>query len=280
MIPLIFTDKGTRGSRNGRDGERAIFDALEKINDKKGLITNFFSNTRKMFGFVLHGQKFDGEEIDFVCVTIYGLIVVECKGKTGHACTELKYEGACDQLKRKVPKLVGSLGLPSDIPIFKVVAFPKLSRCSMHIVDEIHVLFKEDLNDLKKWLRRKKFILPENVTAPISFENYVGVATAFLKQYHSNITLGFKNRREFKKRVVSDCSDKLKTAFTTFYTTEQAELLKVTHCQDLWIPGAAGTGKTLVLKEQVKFLTELYPDNEEKKILVITYNVPIKVDIK
>ncbi len=278
MIPLVFSDKGTRNSQNGRDAERAIFKALENINDKAELITNRLSNSTPMFGFVFHGQKFDQEQIDFVYVTIYGLMVVECKGLTNQRHNQRKFKLARDQLKRNVEKLV-SLGLPSDIPIFKVVAFPKLSRCDIEIVDEIHVLFKEDMNDLKTWLRRKRFLSRENAVA-FGFDYYVEIATAFLTNYHTNGTGKFNLCREFKRRGISDCNDNLERICREFYTREQAKLLKVTYFNDLWITGAAGTGKTFVLKHRVKNLTETYADNQQNIILVITYNVAINEDIK
>ncbi len=272
MIPLVFSDKGTRNSKNGRDAERAIFNALEHINDEAGRITDHFSNSTTMFGFVFHGQKFDQEEIDFVYITIYGLMFVECKGLTNKRQGQKKFKSARDQLKRKVEKVLSCLGLPSDIPIFKVVAFPKLSRCEIANVEEIHVLFKEDLNDLKTWLRRKRFLSRENA---IGFDYYVEIATAFLTNYHTNGTKIFNHRREFKTRAISHCNQNLHK----FCTKEQLQHLG--QFNDLWITGAAGTGKTFLLKQQVKELTKSYAGSDEQNIiLVITYNVAINEDIK
>jgi Cdc6-like AAA superfamily ATPase len=136
-------------------------------------------------------------------------------------------------------------------------------------------LFKEDVNDLKTWLRGKGFL-----SSKISFENYVKIASVFLKMYHiKGTTNEFKNGREFKKRAILDSYYNLKKIFLT---KEQAGLVNVhlDHCNDLWVTGAAGTGKTLVLKHRARSLTELYSDSDENVILVITFNLPINKDIE
>ena len=281
MIPLVFSDKRTRNSEKARDAERAIFNLLERINDNKGSITHYLRKSTAMFGFVFHDQTFDQEEIDFVYVTIYGLMVVECKGTTTKRRAQNDFEYACGQLRRKVEKLVSSLDLPDDIPIFKVVSLPLLSRCDIETVDRISVLFKEDLSNFESWLRRKGFLVQGNA---ISFDYYVRIATGFLTKYHTNGTKKINNCRQFKTQGISDCNDNLERSSCKFYTREQAKLLKVTYFNDWWITGAAGTGKTFVLKHRVKNLTETYADNEQNIIqniiLVITYNVAINEDIE
>jgi hypothetical protein len=216
-------------------------------------------------------------EIDFVFVSIYGVMVVECKAIAQTKQAISKYGFAQKQMEKQldiIKKLLGSLGLVT-VPIFKAVAFPNIKRCDIEVADEIHVLFKEDLNDLKTWLRGKGFL-----SSKISFENYVKIASAFLKMYHINGTTNrFINVQEFKKRAILDSHNNLEKLFLT---KEQAGLVKVDldHCNDLWVTGAAGTGKTLVLKHRVKSLTESYSDAEENVILVITFNRPINKDIE
>ena len=281
MIPLVFKfkNKGKEESaKNGRDAERAVFNTLEKINEKN-CVTDYFSETT-MSGFVFHDQWYGGEEIDFLYVSIYGVIIMECKGFRQTKQVNSKYKLARKQLVKrveKVRKMISSLDLPDNVPIFKVVSFPKLKRCNIETLDETHILFKEDLNDLKTWLRRKLgFLSSGNV---IGFDNYVKIALLFLMKYHTNGAGQFINRREFKKRAILDSENKLET----FYTKKQAELVKtggVGHCKNLWITGAAGTGKTLVLKDRVKFLTEVNSDYENNAILVITYNIPVNKDIE
>ena len=284
MIPMVFTDKGTKNSCSGSNAERAMYKALEQINNRS-CITQYFSESTTMYGFVFHGQRFDNEEIDFLYVSIYGVMVVECKGVSQRKQANSKYERASDQLKKKVEKvgkIISSLGLTKKVPIFKVVCFPHLVGCDIGIVDQTYFLLKNDLKDLKDWLRRKEFLSSKN---NIGFNNYVEIASAFLKKYHTNSKNTFINGNEFKKRAIEDSKDRLETyttnVLTTFYTKEQAELVKVgDHCKDLWVSGGAGTGKTLVLKERAKSLSELYSDDEENVILVITYNVPINKDIE
>jgi hypothetical protein len=274
MIPCVFMNKGTRNSENGTKAECALYNSLKTINSDKSRITYYLRKV-ELFGFVFHDLIFDGEEIDFVFLTIYGLMIVECKGITSCKNAQGRYEDACNQLKNKTPKLVDLYG---DILILKVVSFPLLSRCDIEILDETCVLFKDDLNDIKTWLRRSEYLLIENA---MSFEKYVEIATIFLKKYHLNETDIFKHRREFKTRGISDCNDKLERTFSTkFYTKEQATLLNDDLYKDMWVTGAAGTGKTRVLKDLVKKLTERYSVEGKKKILVITYNAPINKDIE
>ena len=291
MIPMVFTDKGTRNSSSGSNAERVMYKALEHINDKncsdKNCILPYFEKgySTTMYGFVFHGQRFDEEEVDFVYVSIYGMMVVECKGVKQKRQAGSKYIHASNQLVKKVEKvrqIISSLGLTKTVPIFKIVCFPNLARCDLDIVDQSHVLFKQDLNDLKNWLKRKEFFSSKN---NIGFESYVKIALAFLIKYHTDRKNRFINGNEFKRRAIDDSNDRLENyttnVLTAFYTKEQAELVNVgDHCENLWVTGAAGTGKTLVLKRRAKSLSEQYSGDEENVILVITYNVPINKDIE
>lgn len=269
MIPCVF-----RSSHEGRKAERAIYDGLRKLNhETQRRLVSF----PKISGFVYHGQKFNGEEIDFVFLTIYGVVVIECKAVNKKTQAQSKFDFAHEQLTRKVKSLVNSFKNLSEIPIFKVVAFPFLSCCRIETVDETCVFFKKNLSDVEMWLRRSVF-----QKKSMTFQQYQHVAFSFLKKYHSNedSCQVFLNRFEFKTRAIEHSSQHLDKCTIKFYTKEQAVLLNSLHSEDVWVTGAAGTGKTFVLKELVKRLAERYPNEAGKKILVITYNVPIKTDIE
>ena len=277
MIPCVFVpSKATKDSKKGAEAEREVYKALQGLNNKKtSTITTYLTNSKNCSGFVYHDQTFSEEEVDFVYVSIHGLLVIECKAVNRKAQVQAEYEGAYSQLERKVPVLLRTLGLPKDnIPIFKVVAFPLLSHCDVQVRGETRCLFKNDMKDLKNWLRRLNFIKESNA---MCFETYVGIAEIFLLKYHSSrgkIT----NFKEFKKRAIADCSDSLER----YYTKEQAKILNLTRFEDMWIIGAAGTGKTLVLKDLVGKLTQACSKNYKGKplILVITYNTPINKEIE
>ena len=272
MIPCVFIkNKGTKSSTTGAKAEYEVYKALQGLNDTESIITSL-TNNEKCGGFVYHGQKFSSQEIDFVYVSIHGLLVIECKGTVG--VKQLKYDQANAQLERQVPELLRVLDLPENIPIFKVVAFPCSSQFDVKVVGETRCLFKNDMNDFKTWLRI--FFEESN---DMCFETYIGIVKKFLQKYHSSkgkIT----NRNEFKKRAISDCSDSLER----FYTKEQATILNLTdnHFNDAWIIGAAGTGKTLVLKDLVGKFKQDFPEDYKGKprILVITYNTPVNKDIE
>ena len=267
MIPSVF-----RSTHRGREAERAIYEGLRKLNlqTQKRVV-----NYKKIFGFVHHGQIFNNEEIDFVFVTNYCVIVVECKAVKWKKQAQSKFDFAHEQLKRKVEALVTSFGNQLiEIPIFKAVALPFLSCCDIDIPDETCVFFKENLSDVEMWLRRSVF--PKE---SMTFQQYAKIALAFLIKYHSNGDV-FVNRFDLKTRGIENSSQQLDKHTANYYTKEQAVLLDIHHSEDVWVTGAAGTGKTFVVKELVKRLAERYLNDKDKKILVITYNVPINKDIK
>ena len=268
MIPCVFRSSHDLGCK----AERKIYEGLRKLNHQtQKQVVNY----KKIFGFVYHGQTFNKEEVDFVFVTNYGVIVVECKAVQTKNQAQSKFDFAHEQLKRKVEALVKSFGnLLIEIPMFKVVALPHLSRCDIEILDETRVFFKENLSDVEMWLRR--FVFPEK---SITFQRYAEIALAFLIKYHTNGT-SFVNGLEFKTHGIVHSSQKLDRHSARYYTKEQAVLLNIRHSEDVWVTGAAGTGKTFVVKELVKRLAVRYPNDAGKKILVITYNVPINTDIK
>ena len=274
MIPCVFISKRTKDSPTGKEAERALYNVLERINADKSQITYYFGKT---FGFVFHNLTFDDEEIDFVFLTTYGLMIMECKGLNKRKIAQLRYEEACNQLNRQTTKLFDSLRISSDIAILKVVAFPLLTRCDIEPVNETRVLFKEDLNDLNNFLRRSGFLVRKNA---MRFEKYVEIAKEFLVKYHSHGKT-FTNLSEFKRRGISDCTNSLERTFKTkFYTKEQLMLLNVDQCENVWVTGPAGSGKTLVLKDLVKKLAERYAHEESENILVITFNSPVNKDIE
>ena len=271
MIPCVFNSKA---SKEGREAERAMYQALKLKQTQTRL-----KNNERIFGFVYHDQTFDNEEIDFVFLTIYGVIVVECKAVKRKTQAQSNFDKAHGQLHRKVGALVKSLEsfqVSMKIPIFKVVAFPFLSRCDIEIVDETRVFFKENLSDVEIWLRR---IVPPK--SSMIFQQYLEIAFAFLRKYHTNTrNESFANGLEHKTRGIQQASHRLDNYTVKYLTKEQAVLVNIRHSEDVWVTGAAGTGKTFVLKVLVKRLADRYPLDEGKKILVITYNVPIKTDIK
>ena len=236
-------------------------------------------NEKRIFGFVYHDQIFDKEEIDFIFLTLYGVTVFECKAVKKKTQAQSNFDKAHKQLNRKVDALNKSLEklrVSIDIPIFKVVAFPNLSRCDIEIVDETRVFFKEYLSDIEMWLRRTVF--PKS---SMSFQQYLEIALAFLRKYHTNTKdESFVNRLEHKTRGMEIPSQRLNYHTAKYYTEEQTVLLNIHHSENVWVSGAAGTGKTFVLKELVKRLADPYALDAGKKILVITYNVPINTDIK
>ena len=268
MIPCIFSPtRNTRDSPSGRDAERALYNALERINNLSRAAEHF---RERMHGFVFHGGFFNSEEIDFIFLTIHGLVIFECKGVKKESQAKRDYLTVKGQLERKVRTLEISPGHP----IFKVVAFPLLAHCDIKNEDDTLILFKQDLVDIKDWLRRSAILRQK-----IAFSDYTSVVTKFLMEFHQPNGTTF-NARDFKRRAISGCSDNLERV-TKFYTKEQAELLNHYHSEDIWITGAAGTGKTFVLKDRVKLLAEKYSvDDNSKKILVITYNRPIKTEIE
>lgn len=236
-------------------------------------------NNERIFGFVYHDQIFDNEEIDFVFLTLYGVIVMECKAVKRKTQAQSNFDKAHEQLNRKVWALVKSLErlrVSNEFRIFKVVAFPFLSRCDIEIVDGTRVFFKENLSDVEMWLRR---IVPPK--SSMSSQQYHDIAFAFLRKYHTNTrNESFVNSLEHKTRGIEQPNQRLDKYTVKYLTKEQAVLVNIHHSEHVWVTGAAGTGKTFVLKGLVKRLTDRYPLDEGKKILVITYNVPIKTDIK
>ncbi|XP_028407383.1 uncharacterized protein LOC114530012 [Dendronephthya gigantea] len=287
MIPCVFT-KGSSDDR-GTKAEGEIYQTLRSLNtDKNKKINDYFSNV-KIPGFVFHGQKYNGHEIDFLFITIHGLLVIECKavGKGNRATS--KYNEACGQLSKRIPTLKNVLerfGIDvSIIPIVGIVAFPLLSRCDVEREDgSPEVLFSEDLAVLKNWLRRKIFV----TVNPITFEIYLKIVKTFLGLYHCGEKL--RNFYEYKKRGILDTERGLEST-CEWYTREQRAFLKNDRFHNVWISGAAGTGKTFVLKHRLEFLVseirkEMSESGEDmvkksvKPILVITYNRPIKLDIE
>ncbi|XP_028391637.1 uncharacterized protein LOC114516369 isoform X2 [Dendronephthya gigantea] len=274
MIPCIFTPKrNTRDSTSGREAERTLYNTLENINNRGRAAEHFRG---KMHGFVFHDRIFNHEEIDFIFVTIHGLVIFECKAVKRESRAKNEFLKARDQLERKVSVLDF---IPSGLPTFKVVAFPLLARCDIVIEnkDDTRILFKEGLVDIKDWLRRTGIVKQK-----IPFSDYTLMVTAILLKYHQSDGTTFNNAREFKRRAICG-SDSNLTKETKCYTKEQANLLKSRdlNSEDVWITGAAGTGKTFVLKDRVKLLADKYPeDDDDKKILVITYNCPVNKEIE
>ena len=310
MIPCVFT-KGSSNER-GANAERTIYKVLQNLNECG---KNKYFSDLKISGFVFHGQKYNSEigvlstsypesfpshprptnlkrnhpehEVDFLFVTRYGLLVMECKAVGSRNQATSKYEQARGQLLKRIPtlkNLLKSLGIDvTKIPIMDIVAFPLLSRCDIQRKDESpEVLFKEDLNQLKNWLRRKGFVTDNLLT----FEIYLKIVKKFLELYHCQ-----GNFSEYKRRGIEDTEKGLQRTTCVWYTKEQGALLKNDRFNNVWISGAAGTGKTFVLKNRLQFLVlEIFKEMTEsgdhlltksvKPILVITYNRPINLDIK
>ncbi|XP_046846582.1 uncharacterized protein LOC124440271 [Xenia sp. Carnegie-2017] len=139
------------------------------------------------------------------------------------------------------------------------------------------VFFKEDFlhNKFNKWL----YNFPS-----MDFDLYKKIVMKFLCKYHCvslrSGRIRFNNLKQFKTQGIYDTSDRLdRTSRNYFKTDEQALILRcIDHPGRYWVKGAAGTGKTFVLKMIAKEWLEKHK-SDEMTMLIITYNVAINNEI-
>ena len=264
MVPMTFVDKGKKNAPNGAEAERLLFKTLEG------------SNSENVKVFVFHGQTYGGTEIDFIRIDQTGVTVFECKGTKTQKQAQRRYHDACGQLNNSIPKLE----LDDRIPVKRVVAFPLCKRTEIEEEENTRTLFKEDCKDttsFKVWLSKSyqsKYSSEKNLL----FDQYKTVVQKFLMAFHTN-----GNVNEYKRSVVSNPADCLERATIKFYTKEQGQALCADLSQNMWIEGSAGSGKTFLLKERVRWLAAKHCYSKKgntKPILVVTFNIAISEDIR
>ncbi|XP_046846581.1 uncharacterized protein LOC124440270 [Xenia sp. Carnegie-2017] len=255
MVPLVFKSK--KGNAYGYKAEQKLYSFIQTISVR---------------GFGFHGLKFDDEEVDFLLVFTGGVAIIECKRIMKNKIPQAVYDDAFGQLIRQETAISCYLDVSKDINIIKVVCLPMQSRCD--ITEEgARVFFEEDFlhNEFKEWL----YNFPS-----MDFDLYKAIVMKFLCKYHCNGGNKFNNEKEFKRRAIddtSDCLDRISQKY--FKTDEQASVLR---CIDrpgrFWVKGAAGTGKTFVLKMIAKEFFEKHK-SDKRTMLIITFNVAINNDI-
>ena len=167
MDPSSFVNKGTRNSDDGTKAEWTLYKTLKKHQNEQGPM------------FVFHGQKYEGNEIDFIQVDMTGVTVYECKGSTNPKSASVwKYKKACSQLRKSIDKL----GLDCDIPVKSVVAFPLCKRTPVNHDGDTSILFKDDCEDS---LSFNKLLIGSHPAEKLMLDRYIKVVQRFLDGYHT-----------------------------------------------------------------------------------------------